>query len=474
LLCLFLQKMHLIFQARKLWVYYQYSLPFGFLFLLLGLAAVVGWLPHEVCCAGFAAHFHAVLGRPSIPMETYLRMMWLKYRYRLSYEVLCREVADSISWTRFCRIGLGARVPHPTTLMKITTRCGEQTVEQLNDALLAKAHADKVVKLDKVRADSTVVEANVAYPTDSGLLAHAITLIVTLVARIHAAGGATRTSVRDRRRAAGRRARSIAANLKRRNDEAKAAVGRITGELADLAEASVAEAERVVVNARRKAQRGPDVGKLAALAEQLDTILDRTGRIVAQTRLRLSGTTPDGATRIVSLHDPDARPIVKGRLGKPIEFGYKAQVMDNADGIVVDHSVHVGNPRDDGLLLPAVKRIIARFGKAPRAVTADRGYSNTKIEDELTQLGVRTVVIPRAGKPSAARRAHQQRRSFHKLVKWRTGSEGRISHLKRGYGWDRTLIDGIDGAQTWCGWGILTHNSVKIANLLDLTKGGQL
>ena len=125
---------------------------------------------------------------------------------------------------------------------------------------------------------------------------------------------------------------------------------------------------------------------------QLDTILERTGRIIAQTVCRLSGTTPDGATRIVSLHDPDARPIVKGRLGKPIEFGYEAQVVDNLDGIVVDHSVHVGNPRDDGLLVPAVKRIIARFGRAPRAVTADRGYSNATMGDDLTQLGVRTAV----------------------------------------------------------------------------------
>ncbi len=98
------------------------------------------------------------------------------------------------------------------------------------------------MKLDKVRADTTVVEANVAYPTDSGLLVRAITLIVALVARIHAAGAASRTTVRDRRRAAGRRARSISAHLKLRNDEAKERVLAITGELADLAEAMIGDA----------------------------------------------------------------------------------------------------------------------------------------------------------------------------------------------------------------------------------------
>jgi transposase, IS5 family len=96
-------------------------------------------------------------------------MMFLKYRYRLSCELVCQEAADSLSWRRFCRIPLGRPTPHPTTLMKITTRCGQATIDALNEALLAKAHAAKVVKLDKARADTTVVEANVAYPTDSGV-----------------------------------------------------------------------------------------------------------------------------------------------------------------------------------------------------------------------------------------------------------------------------------------------------------------
>ena len=60
-------------------------------------------------------------------------MMFLKYRYRLGYEPLCREVSDSITWRRFCRIPLDQSAPHPTTLMKITSRCGERAVAGLND-----------------------------------------------------------------------------------------------------------------------------------------------------------------------------------------------------------------------------------------------------------------------------------------------------------------------------------------------------
>src|SRR4051794_6884008 len=188
-------------------------------------------------------------------METYLRLMFLKFRYRLGYEVLCREVADSISWQRFCRIPLGVRVPHPTTLMKISTRCGDDGVAALNEALLVKAAAGKLLRTDKVRADTTVVAADVGYPTDSGLLAQAVGTICRTVARIKAAGAATRTRTRDRRRSAGRRARAIASKLRLRGaqqrDQAQAAVRRITGELAGIAGQAMRDATAVVRHARR-------------------------------------------------------------------------------------------------------------------------------------------------------------------------------------------------------------------------------
>jgi len=103
------------------------------------LARVDGLLDDPVFFAPFVVFFDPWIGRPSTPMETYLRLMFLKFRYRLRYESLCREVSDSITWRRFCRIGLDGSVPHPTTLMKLTTWCGSAAVDGLNEALLAKA-----------------------------------------------------------------------------------------------------------------------------------------------------------------------------------------------------------------------------------------------------------------------------------------------------------------------------------------------
>jgi transposase, IS5 family len=447
-------------------------LPAELLVLPVELARVDALLDDPAFFAPFGAYFDARIGRPSIPMETYLRLMFLKFRYRLGYESLCREVADSISWQRFCRIPLGMRVPHPTTLMKITTRCGDEAVAALNEALLAKAAAAKLLRTDKVRADTTVVEADVAYPTDSGLLAKAIGSMARAVVRIKAAGGATRTRARDRRRCAGRRARSIASKLRLRGqlhrDQAQAAVQRITGELAGIADQTMREATAVIRNARRalRGASGQRKARLRQAINHLNTIVGRTRRVVAQARSRLAGVMPESATRLVSLHDADARPIRKGRLGKPVEFGYKAQVVDNADGVILDHNVEVGNPVDAPQLAPAIERIAHRTGGPPRAVTADRGYGAASVERELHELGVRYVAIPRKAKPSAARREFEHRRAFRNKVKWRTGSEGRINHLKRSYGWNRTELTGIAGARTWCGHGVFAHNLIKIGALV--------
>jgi transposase, IS5 family len=466
---------------------FESVLPEELLRLPAELARVDALLDDPAFFAPFLPFFDPRIGRPSTPMETYLRLMFLKFRYRLGYESLCREVSDSITWRRFCRIPLEASMPHPTTLMKLTTRCGAAAVEGLNETLLAKATEAKLLRTSTLRADTTVVPSNVSYPTDSGLLAKAIGRIAATQQRIQAAGGATRTKVRNRSRAAGKRAHAIGAKLRSRSalgrDEALTAVRRTTGELADLAETACTDVEPLLANAKRalrrarakaaeqKAHGGHDAaagrrrGRLVRAVNDLDHLVKATRQIAAQARQRLSGETPDGSKRRVSLHDPDARPIAKGRLGKPVEFGHKAQLVEGDDGVIVDHNVEQGNPADAPQLAPAVERVTRRAGRPPRKVTADRGYGEKSVDDALRDLGVSNVVIPRKGKPSATRRAEEHRRAFRRTVKWRTGVEGRISTLKRSYGWDRTKIDGTDGARIWVGHGVLAHNLVKISTL---------
>lgn len=198
----------------------------------------------------------------------------------------------------------------------------------------------------------------------------------------------------------------------------------ITGELAD---STVEQVKRVLLNAQRMGER--PVRRLRRMLADLAHVLDAVGQVIAQTRLRLAGETPAGKTRRVSLHDGDARPIRKGSLATPTQFGSTGQVTDNRDGIVLDYEIEAGMPPDAPRLAPAIARAITAGGIVPDAVTADRGYGQASVDAELAALGVKTIAILRKGKPGRARQDLEAEASFVELVKWRTGAEGRIAAL---------------------------------------------
>jgi IS5 family transposase len=285
------------------------------------LQAVDLYLDDERFIAPWRALFSARLGRPSVPIDTLLRLLYLKHRYQLGYESLCREVADSISWRRFCRIGLDRPVPHPTTLVKLVRRAGPEVIQELNAALLGKLREDKLLRGRKLRVDTTVVEADIDYPTDADLLEHAVRKLGGLVRRVKGRGVASRTRFRDRSRAAGRRMKRLARTLRRRSGVAMAEVDRLTGEVAQVARQSLGEVQAVAGNARRALARRPGDGRLGRLVAELAETITHTGRLLAQTDQRLAGNRviPD---RLVSLADPDARPIRKGKPRHPTQFGY--------------------------------------------------------------------------------------------------------------------------------------------------------
>ena len=421
------------------------------------LAQVDTYLDDERFIAPWRTLFDRRLGRPSVPIDTLLRLLYLKHRYQLGYESLCREVADSISWRRFCRLGLDGQVPHPTTLVKLVRRAGPEVIAQLNSALVDKLAQDKLLRGRKLRADTTVVEADIDYPTDAGLLADAVGKLGGLVRRAKARGAASQTRFRDRGRAAGRRMRKLGQTLRRRSGDAMAEVQRVTAELAGLARQTLRQVQPVWRNARRALRRRPQDGRLARLVDELDETMTHTQRLLDQTGQRLQGerVIPD---RLVSLADPDARPIRKGKPQRPTEFGYTALVAADERGFVADHQVHLGNPPDAPQLVPAVKRVVQVTGRVPGSVAGDRGFGTAANDRELAELGVARIGVQRKGTLSAARAAQERTRRFRRLRNWRIGIEARISHLKRGFGLRRTRMRRLAGARTWVGLGIFAYN----------------
>ena len=245
-------------------------------------------------------------GRPTIAMQTYIRLMVLKARYRWGYRTLVAEVSDSIHLRRFCRISLGERVPDESTVRKLTRRIGPDTVNELTRSLIETAVREKRFRPRAVRIDSTVVEADVRYPTDADLASHGVRVLAREGRKLAALVKEKRTRVRDRSRQLGRKLRALTRTIRRRLGEAKAEVLALTEQTGELLERSVKEARQLARAAHRKA-RGRGAAAKVNAAAQLEELADRCEKVASQIRQRVAGTPI--TDRLVSIADPDARPI---------------------------------------------------------------------------------------------------------------------------------------------------------------------
>ena len=398
-------------------------------------------------------------GRPTIALESYVRLMVLKQRYRWGYRTLVAEVSDSIHLRRFCRISLSERVPDESTVRKLTRRIGAETVSGLTRALIVNATRERRFRARAVRVDSTVVEADVRYPTDAGLASAGVKVLAREGRKLAALIKKKRSRVRDRSRSMGRRLRAITLTIRRRSGEAAGEVLKLTAEMGELLERSMREARRLVVIAKRKARgRGAKI-KLNA-ARKLQQMADRCEQIARQIRQRVEGEPIKD--RIVSLFDPDARPIRKGKLGKPNEFGYVAQLAEvtehtkpGARGLILPAASTIGNPQEN-MLLPDTVAELERLGIRPREAAFDAGFQPGPTNSALAPPAPKRVFI-------AGRQQPASKRTTRRLRRYRTGAEGRISHLKRRYGLDRTRLKGQDGQRTWTEWGILAYDLDTLA-----------
>jgi transposase, IS5 family len=423
------------------------------------LMAVDACLADDRFFEPYRQRFHTLIGRPTVPVETYLRLMYLKHRYRLGYETLVREVTDSLHWRRFCHLTLDAPVPHSTTLSKLTRKYGPDVVHELNRLLIRRASEQKLLRCRKLRVDTTVVQAPIDYPTDIGLLADSARVATRTVRQLQAAGVAVRTVFRSRARSIKRGLAAVGRSLRLRTEEAKIAVLTHTARVLRCTRQISRQAQRVLHNSRHL---GPHVeARTAPLVHRTRMRLRRqlqlAGQVMAQTRTRLRGTTtiPD---RIVSVFDPEARPIRRGKLSAKTEFGYKALLTETEDRVITHYEVHRRNPEDGGLLPSALAGHTQTIPRTPRVVATDRGFGTKDNEALLREAGVKRISLPFKGRLGAARAVHERQRWFRRQQRWRSGQEATISLGSRKYEWRRSRLRGRDGADTWIGFGILTYN----------------
>jgi transposase, IS5 family len=408
----------------------------------------------------FINKFQTRRGRPTLPVETYLRLMYLKRRYNLGYETLVQEVGDSITWRRFCHFAIDAKMPDSSTLIKARQRYGDDVAEELNNLLLEKLHEEKILKTRKLRVDTTVVESDIHHPTDATLLQDGVKVITRVVQKIRKVASHAAQGFMDRTSEVKEQIFSIAKLLRRRTQQSWDEINMITQKVIDVTEEVCTQATIVIERVKDRQRTA-----VKTMKEKLDHAVTLTQKLIGQAKQVVAGnrTIPD---RIISFFDPEARPIKKGKLGRTAEFGYKLRMDETESGFITGHQLYMGNPADDELLIPAVQQHIDRFHAAPHAVATDRGFSNRENEDLLQNMGVNRVSIPKRGKKSKKRAEHEASLWFKELQRFRSGCEAKISLVKRKYGLNKSRYRGFVGSKTWVSHGIWVHNLKRAAQMM--------
>ncbi len=384
-------------------------------------------------------------GRLGTPAAVVLRILVLKHLYDWSFDECEREVRGSLVYRAFCRID-GERVPDAKTLIRLAHVLDPTVLKDLLAQLVMVGRAKRIIHGRRLRVDTTVVETNIHYPTDATLLGDGVRVLTRTLQRLG-------ERVRKRTRSVARRVFEIAQRSRTAGQRAKPAVRErskarmkaLYQELMGIARGVVRQAEAALAQARRS-QEPATLPATIALVKQ----------IVAQTRARVLRGDTHFPGKVVSLFEPHTEIIRKGKLAKPTEFGRVVKIQEAEGQFITDYEVCDRGQADRALWAPALDRHIALFARPPQLAVADGGFASRSNERAAQERGVQHVVLPRQPRETRTRAARA-------ALRWRTGSEGRISALKRRHGLRRCRYRGASGMQRWVGLGVLANDLLVLA-----------
>jgi len=393
-------------------------------------------------------------GRNSTPVEVVLRMLVVKRLYSYSYEETVERVRDSLSLRQFCRVYLND-VPVDTTLIRWANLIQPKTLEKFNARIIQLAVERKVTNGRKLRMDGTVVESNIHAPSDNRLLADGVRVLARTVMRARALlQQKVQEPFEDFTQAAKQRARQIGETLRKKTDVAKSASRQQYQELLEMTRKTIEAARCIQKQLRRQREQ-----KAKRLHQILETFLPRTEKVIEQTIRRiLQGEPVPAQEKIVSLFEEHSDIIRRGKESRPVEYGHKIWLNEVEGGLVSHYRILDGNPSDEQQGKPSLKAHLKTFHQPPQQVSGDRGLYSEPNEQLAQDLGVKRVILPQRGHRSKARLKHERKAWFVKGRHWHAGVEGRISVLKRAHDLRRCLAHGLNGFQSWVGWGVIAGN----------------
>jgi IS5 family transposase len=405
-------------------------------------------------------------GREGTPADVVIRMLILKHLFDWSYDDLEQEVRANLVYRAFTRLDADT-VPDAKTILKIARALGPEIIEQVHRQVLDVAKRAGVTHGRRFRIDTTVVETNVHYPTDSSLLQDAARVMTRTMQRASAALGDRARPIRNRLRSVGRRVLIIGRQA--RSPETRDALVQSYRRLMASTRAVARDAKTMVrrIGQRLRTAPRPVVTTLIQARQRLQEMQPLVTRILHQTRARLLGGDIHVPDKVLSVFEPHTEAIRKGKIAKPTEFGKLVTIQESEHQIITAYEVHERRPPDTTLWTPALDRHITIFNRPPDLAAGDRGFASAKNEEAATTRGVRRVILPRPGRKTPVRRAYERQRWFRRGQRWRVGCEGRISVIKRRHGLRRCRYRGADGTARWVGLGVIANNLVSTATFLN-------
>ena len=408
-------------------------------------------------------------GRPSAPAEVVLRLLILKHIRNWSYGVLEREVRANLVYRDFTRVG-AAKTPDAKTMGRWGVAVGPDVVKQIHERLVRLAQDKGATEGRRMRVDTTVVETNIHYPTDSSLLGDGVRVLIRTMKKITTIAGEAGASLCDRSRSVKLRGLDIARAARSKAKQSRERLTQTYGKLLNSTSRVVGQAKRFSKEIAAGVKRASSIRKqlvLEGLGQELDAMVPLIKQVMKQTRARIFRGDTRAEGKILSLFEPSTEIIRKGKAGKPNEFGKMVKLQEAENQIVIDYEVYAQRPHDSELLIAAIETHQAMLGRVPRLVAADAAFYSAKNEAAAKAKGVKRVCIPNRSTKSIERRREQKKRWFRNGQKWRTGCEGRISVTKRRHGLNRCRYKGEAGMKRWVGLGVIADNIINIGRAME-------
>src|SRR5712671_4451264 len=351
-------------------------------------------------------------GRQGVAAEVVLRLLILKHIRNWSYAVVEREVRANLVYRDFTRVGAG-KAPDAKTMGRWGVALGGDVIKQIHARMVALAQSHGLTEGRRMRVDTTVVETNIHYPTDSSLLGDGVRVLTRAMKKITKIVGEVGTKLRDRSRSVKLRVLDIARAARSKAKQGQDKLKRAYGQLLNSTSRVVGQAKRFSAEIGAGAKRSTDLLEqlvLDKLRHELDAMVPLVRQVMKQTRARIFRGDTRSEGKLLSLFEPTTEVIRKGKAGKPNEFGKMVKLQEAENQIVTDYEVYDHRPSDSDLLIGAVETHQAMLGRIPHLVAADAGFYSAKNEVAAKAKGVKRVCIPNRSTKSPERKREQKKR----------------------------------------------------------------